>query len=71
MSRSAWHARIVCGKVVGAGFLVSARRVRGHVPPAACLVIGTTAAEEEAARTAGAFYLPRALRPLLDAAREL
>ncbi|MFI9340281.1 SAV_2336 N-terminal domain-related protein [Streptomyces sp. NPDC052773] len=41
------------------------------VPPAACLVIGTTAAEEEAARAAGASYLPRALRPLLHAAREL
>ncbi|MFD7457801.1 MULTISPECIES: VMAP-C domain-containing protein [unclassified Streptomyces] len=27
MSKSAWHARIVCGREVGAGFLVSARRV--------------------------------------------
>jgi hypothetical protein len=27
VSGSAWHARIVCGKEVGAGFLVSARRV--------------------------------------------
>ncbi|WP_107427581.1 trypsin-like peptidase domain-containing protein, partial [Streptomyces glaucescens] len=27
MSTSAWHTRIVCGREVGAGFLVSARRV--------------------------------------------
>ncbi|MER6343938.1 serine protease, partial [Streptomyces sp. NPDC001532] len=27
MSKAAWHARIECGKEVGAGFLVSARRV--------------------------------------------
>ena len=27
MSSAAWHARIVCGNEVGAGFLISQRRV--------------------------------------------
>ncbi|QIJ62425.1 SAV_2336 N-terminal domain-related protein [Streptomyces sp. JB150] len=41
------------------------------VPPARCLVVGVTRAEQEAARAVGALFHPAGLLPLLAAARGL